>query len=87
MLHLPGGVTLGVDVRNLLELESSFKGNWEVDAAAQVKEVARGGEVFSQLLALGGAGAKYLFNLGGDTAQLFDQCDRPGRVEPATQLT
>src|SRR6266481_2973183 len=41
VLHLAGGVTFGVDVRDLLQLERALERDREVDAAAEVEEVAR----------------------------------------------
>ena len=39
VLHLAGGVALGVDVGDLLELERAFEGDGVVDAAAEEEEV------------------------------------------------
>ncbi len=56
VLHFAGRVALGVDVGDFLELERAFEGDGEMDAAAEVEEVARVGEAGGELLALGGAG-------------------------------
>jgi hypothetical protein len=81
VLHLAGGVAFGVDVGDFLELERAFEGDGEVDAAAEVEEVAGGGEAGGELLALGGAGAQNLFDLGGDAAELLDEAtDWAGRA-------
>ena len=42
MLHLAGGIALGVDVADLLKLERAFKSHREVGAAAEIKHVAGG---------------------------------------------
>jgi hypothetical protein len=52
VLHLAGGVALGVDVGDLLELEGALEGDGVVDAAAEVEEVARGGEELGDLAAV-----------------------------------
>ena len=44
VLHFAGRVALGVNVGDFLELERAFEGDGEMDAAAEVEEVARGGE-------------------------------------------
>ena len=44
VLHLSGGVALGVDVGDLLELERALEGDGVVDAAAEEEEVVGGGE-------------------------------------------
>ena len=53
MLHFAGGIAFGVDVGDLLELERAFEGDGEMDAAAEVEEIARSGEALGELLALG----------------------------------
>ena len=40
MLHLAAGVPLGVDVRDLLQLERALERHGEVDAPAQIQRVA-----------------------------------------------
>ena len=40
MLHLAGGIALGVDVRELLELQSALQGHRVLDTPRQVQEVA-----------------------------------------------
>ena len=52
MLHLAGGVALGVDVGDLLELERALEGDGVVDAAAEEEEIARGGEELGELAAV-----------------------------------
>ena len=39
VLHLAGGIALGVDIGDLLELERALEGDGVVDAAAQEEEV------------------------------------------------
>ena len=68
MLHLAGGVALGVDVGDFLELERAFEGDGEVNAASEIEEIAGGGKLLGQLLALGGAGAQHLLDFGGNAA-------------------
>ena len=63
MLHLAGGVAFGVDVGDLLELEGAFEGDGEVDAAAEVEEVAGGGEALGELAHWSSTGAEDLFDL------------------------
>ena len=48
VLHLAGGIALGVDVGDLLQLERALEGDGVVDAAAQVEEVARAGRSSSR---------------------------------------
>ncbi len=64
----------------------AFERNGKMDAAAQVKKIPRRCELLGQLLALRGAGAQYLFDLGRNPAQLLDQRNGLRRVEPAAQL-
>jgi hypothetical protein len=64
VLHLAGRVALGVDVRNLLELERALERDGEMNAAAQVEKIARRGEILRQLLALRRPAAQRLFDLG-----------------------
>ena len=52
VLHLTGGVALGVDVADLLELERAFEGDGVVDATAQEEEVVGGVEDAGELGAL-----------------------------------
>src|SRR5262249_37547957 len=40
VLHLAGGTPLGVDVRDLLQLQGAFEGQGEVKAAPEVEETA-----------------------------------------------
>jgi hypothetical protein len=86
VLHFAGGVAFGVDVGDFLELERAFESDGEVDAAAEVEEVARGGEAGGELLALGGTGAQDFFDLAGDAAELLDQLDGLGGVDAAAEL-
>ncbi len=73
MLHFAGGVALGVDVGNFLELERAFEGDGEMDAATEVEKIARVGEAGGELLALGRAGLEDFFDLGRNAAELFDE--------------
>ena len=41
VLHLAGGIALGVDVGNLLELQGAFEGDGEIVLAAEEEEVLR----------------------------------------------
>ena len=66
MLHLSGGVALGVDVADLLELERALEGDGVVDAAAQEEEVVGGVEDAGELRALVVHRAEDLFELAGD---------------------
>ena len=50
MLDFAGGVALGVNVADLLELERAFKRNGGSGAAAEIKHVARLGEVVARKL-------------------------------------
>ena len=40
MLHLGGGIPLGVDIRNLLEFQRPFESHREVVATTEVKRIA-----------------------------------------------
>ena len=79
VLHFAGGVAFGVNVGDFLELERAFEGDGEMDAAAEVEEVARVGEAGGELLALCGAGLEHFFDLGGNAAELFDELRRTVR--------
>ena len=70
VLHLAGGVTFGVDVGDLLELERAFKRDWVVDAAAKEEEVVGGVEDLSELEALVVYGAEDVFDFAGEFAEL-----------------
>ena len=50
VLHLAGGIALGVDVGDLLELERAFERDRIVDAAAQEQEVGAAVEPLRDLL-------------------------------------
>ena len=71
VLHFAGRITLGVNVGDFLELERAFKRDGEMDAAAEIEEIADVGEVARKLLAGRGTGAEDGFNLGGNAAKLF----------------
>ena len=61
VFHLSGGVALGVDVADLLELERSLEGDGVVDAAAEEEEVVGGVEDAGENCALVVDGAQDLF--------------------------
>ena len=50
VLHLAGRIALGVDVRDLLQLQRAFERDRIVDAAAEVQEVARAGRTAARSL-------------------------------------
>ncbi len=52
MLHLAGGIPLGVDVRDLLQLQRAFERDRVVNAPAQEKEVAARVKAVADLLNL-----------------------------------
>jgi len=52
VLHFAGGVALGVDVGDFLQLERAFEGDGVMDAAAEEKEIVRRAEDLGELLAL-----------------------------------
>ena len=58
VLHLACRVAFGVDIGDFLQLERAFKRDGEVNAAAQVKKVARSRELLRQGLALRRAAAQ-----------------------------
>ena len=66
VLHLAGGVALGVDVGDLFELEGALERDGVVDAAAEEEEVAGVGELFCQVEADVVDGAEDLFELARD---------------------
>ena len=66
VLHFAGGVALGVDVGDFLQLERAFEGDGVMDAAAEEEEIVRGVEDLRELLALGVDRAQNFFELGGD---------------------
>ena len=51
MLHLPGRITLGVDVADLLQLQGPFQGDRIVDAPTEEDHVLGVAEVVSQISA------------------------------------
>ena len=53
MFHFAGGIAFGMDVGDFFELECAFEGDGEVDAAAEVEEVASMGEAAGEVFALG----------------------------------
>ena len=77
VLHLGGGIALGVNVADFLELQRSLECDGEVVAAAEVEHVAHVlvavREVADQLV-LG----EDLLDLGGDGLQRADQAGRAG---------
>ena len=85
VLHLAGGIALGMDVGDFLELERALERDRIVDAAPEVEEVAAlveaPGDVFGQRLAL-----ERLFEQQRQLRQRFEV--RPGRVwsQRATNL-
>ena len=50
MLHFAGRIALGVDVRDLLQLQRAFERDRIVDAAAEIQEVAVMLQLARQLL-------------------------------------
>ncbi len=86
MLHFASRVALGVDVGDFFQLQRAFESDGEMDAAAEIKKVAGGGEARGQMLALSRAGAQDLFDLGGDFAQLFDESDGALGIDAAAEL-
>ncbi len=47
VLHFGSGVTFGVDIGDLLQLEGPFQGYGEIEAAAKIKKVFRLQRLFS----------------------------------------
>ena len=72
VLHFRGWVALGVDVRDLLELERAFQRHREVHSAAQVQHVLSAVEALGQGLQLNGA-VEDLLDLRRELLQPFDQ--------------
>ena len=52
VLHFAGGIALGVDVRNLFQLERAFERDRIVDAAAEIEEIGAGMEPRGDLFQL-----------------------------------
>ena len=71
MLHLGGGVALGMDVGDLLQFECAFEGQGVVVAAAEVEAVLGVGEDGREALDLL-VGLQRLFQLGGYQCQFLD---------------
>ena len=86
VLHLAGGVALGMNVGDFLELERAFERNGEVNSTPEVEEVAGVGKVFCQLFALCGARAQDFFDLARNAAKLLDEGDRLRSIEMTAKL-
>ena len=86
VLHLSGGVALGVDVADLLELESALEGDGVVDAAAQEEEVVGGVEDLGKLRALGIYRTQNLLKFTGNARELVDEGEGLGVRNGAADL-
>ena len=76
VLHLAGRITLGVNVRDLLQLERAFERNRIVDAAAQVQEIRAVVEPRGEVLDLL-AGMQNLFEQLRQLQQVLNQLPTP----------
>ena len=81
MLHFPGGIALGVDVGDLLQLESAFERDRVVDAAAEEQRVLdvmeAAGERFIDSVV-----GEHRLELPGETQQLLHEAAGGAFVEP-----
>ena len=50
VLHFAGGIALGMNVGNFLELQRAFEGDGEVDAASEIQEIGVAEELPGQSL-------------------------------------
>ena len=87
MLHLARRVAFGVDVGDLLELEGSFEGDGVVDAAAEEEEVAGGGEMLREFVALVVNSPQNFFKFCWDLAELGDEVEAGGVVDGVADLS
>src|SRR5579883_2269134 len=72
VLHFAGGVALGVNVGDFLQLEGAFEGDGVVDAAAEEEKVLGAGVDLGEFLAFLVAG-KDLFELSGHAGEVEDR--------------
>ncbi len=72
VLHFAGGVPLGVNVGDLLQLQSAFEGDGVVDAAAEVKKVIAPEKLAAELLDRF-VGLENRFELVRDARELLQQ--------------
>jgi hypothetical protein len=85
VFHLAGGVSFGVDVGDLLELERALQRNGEVDAAAQEEEIL-GAEQEPDQLVIDGGVREHLLQFLGQAEQLMRQAARIRLIERLADL-
>ena len=85
MLHFAGGIALGVNIRDFLELQRAFQSNGEMDAPPEIKKVLRFRQVLRHLLINLGI-REHLLQFSGDLSQFLDESAGRLRIERAPDL-
>src|SRR5258706_389989 len=85
MLELPGGIRLGVNVGDFLELEGALEGNRVVDTAAEEKRMLLAREALRPRLDLR-LEVERVLNTSGHEAQLVEGSGLPARFDPPLRL-
>src|SRR5688572_30132519 len=70
MLHLTGGITFGMDVGDLFQLQRALEGDRKIDAASQVEKIRRPEILFRKLFNTVGV-VKKMFELNRQLRQLL----------------